>query len=314
MPSRCGPAFRPTASRTLDHQHMEPHMDNWNRWGAADERGAANLIDADAVRRGLAAVRDGRPISLAAPIVANRGFGLVGRPDPQHFMLRDGGDYAAGLPERAGFGFADDWVAMPTHGVSHLDALSHIWQSGLMYNGHEASSVTSRGARRCGIEKVGPIVTRGVLVDLLAPGQSYLSAGEPVSAERLQDALDALDLELQPGDALLVRTGWLAAWAAGAANASAWPGLHLDCAKLLAEADVTLVGADNVGVEVFPSQVPDCQVPLHVALVRGRGVYFSELLDLDELAASGRTSFLLVIAPLPLVGAVGSPVSPVAVV
>jgi kynurenine formamidase len=184
-------------------------MDNWNRWGAADERGAANLVDADAVRRGLAAVRDGRPISLAAPIVANRGFGLV---------------------ERAGFGFADDWVAMPTHGVSHLDALSHIWQSGLMYNGHEASSVTSKGARRCGIEKVGPIVTRGVLVDLLAPGQSYLSPGEPVSAERLQGALDALGLELQPGDALLVRTGWLAAWAAGAANASAWPGLHLDCA------------------------------------------------------------------------------------
>lgn len=56
------------------------------------------------------------------------------------------------------------------------------------------------------------------------------------------------------------------------------------------------------------------QVPLHVALVRGRGVYFSELLDLDELAASGRASFLLVIAPLPLVGAVGSPVSPVAVI
>lgn len=180
-------------------------MDNWNRWGAADERGTANLIDADAVRRGLAAVRDGRPISLAAPIVANRGFGVVGRPDPQHFMLRDGG-------------------------------------------------------------------------------------------------------------ALLVRTGWLTAWSAGAADASAWPGLDLDCAKLLADADVTIVGADNIGVEVFPSNAPDCQVPLHVALVRGRRVYFSELLDLDELAASRRTSFLLVIAPLPLVGAVGSPVSPVAVV
>ena len=60
--------------------------------------------------------------------------------------------------------------------------------------------------------------------------------------------------------------------------------------------------------------VPDCQVPLHVALVRGRGVYFSELLDLDELAATGRSTALLMIAPLPIVGAVGSPVSPVAVI
>jgi kynurenine formamidase len=289
-------------------------MDNWNRWGAEDERGAANLVDADAVRRGLAAVQDGRPISLAAPIVANKGFGVVGRPDPQHFMLRTGGDYAAGLPERAGFGFADDWVAMPTHGVTHMDALSHIWQSGLMYNGHAADSVTSRGARRCGIEKVGPIVTRAVLADLVPPGQSHLPPGEPVGADRLQRALDALGVDLQPGDALLVRTGWLAAWSAGMTDASAWPGLDLDCAQMLADADVTVVGADNVGVEVFPSTVPDCQVPLHVALVRGRGVYFCELLDLDELAATGRSTALLMIAPLPIVGAVGSPVSPVAVI
>jgi len=46
-----------------------PHT--WSRtWttgtdgGAEDERGTANLVDADAVRRGLAAVQDGRPISL----------------------------------------------------------------------------------------------------------------------------------------------------------------------------------------------------------------------------------------------------------
>jgi kynurenine formamidase len=289
-------------------------MKNWNRWGVDDQRGAANLVDADAVRRGIAAIRDGRPISLAAAIVPNRGFGVVGRPDPQHFMLRDGGDYAAGRPERGGFGFADDWVAMPTHGVSHLDALSHVWESGLMYNGHPANSVTSKGAGRCGIENVGPLVTRGVLVDLVGPDEPWLPPGEPVGADRLAAALAAGAVELQPGDALLVRTGWLGAAAAGAADATAWPGLDADCADLLAAADVAIVGADNVGVEVFPSTVPGCQVPLHLALVRGCGVYFSELLDLDALAATGRDTFLLVLAPLPLVGAVGSPVSPVAVV
>jgi kynurenine formamidase len=52
---------------------------------------------------------------------------------------------------------------------------------------------------------------------------------------------------------------------------------------------------------------------LHVALLRGHGVHLAELMNLEELAACGRATFLFVLAPLPLVGAVGSPVAPVAV-
>ena len=81
----------------------------------------------------------------------------------------------------------------------------------------------------------------------------------------------------------------------------------------MAEREVVLVGADNVGVEAFPSSDPDCQVPLHIDLVRGHGVYFAELLDLADLAASGRSTFLFVLSVLPVVGAVGSPVAPVAI-
>ncbi|MFT3874132.1 MAG: cyclase family protein [Nocardioides sp.] len=284
------------------------------RWGAEDERGAANLLDQDGVRRGLAAVTDNRSFSLAAPIVPNQGFGVVGRNAPQHFMVRDGGDYAAGLAERPGFGFADDWIAMPAHGVSHLDALSHVWQDGVMYNGYPASAVTSRGASRLGIEKVGPIVTRGILLDLVPEGRTYLEPGESVHATTLEAALAATGVTPEPGDALLVRTGWLGAQRSGAVDGTAWPGLDADCADLLASLDLVLVGADNPGVEALPSSDPDCQVPLHVALIRGRGMYFAELLDLDELAAAGRTAFLLVLSPLPVVGGVGGPVTPVAVV
>jgi len=74
-----------------------------------------------------------------------------------------------------------------------------------------------------------------------------------------------------------------------------------------------LVGADNVAVEAYPSGDPGCQVPLHIGLLRDHGVYLSELMDLDALAASGRGTFLFVLAPLPLAGAVGSPAAPVAV-
>jgi kynurenine formamidase len=286
-------------------------MEGWGRWGTDDERGSLNLLGAEQIRRGIAEVRDGTVIGLAAPIRGGRGFGIVGRPAPVHYMIRDGGDYAAGMPERAGFGFADDVITLPTHGVTHVDALAHVWQNAQMYNGHSAQRVTSRGAARLGIDKMSPIVTRGVFVDS-APG-GYRSPADPIHVAELKTLVADSGVELAPGDALLIRTGWLEAAATGTADGTQWPGLDQDCAEWLARCDVVLVGADNVGVESFPSSDPDCQVPLHVKLLRGHGVYFSELMDLDQLAATKRATFLFVLAPLPLVGGVGSPVAPVAV-
>ncbi|MET7992192.1 cyclase family protein [Amycolatopsis sp. NPDC005232] len=282
-------------------------MTGWGRWGADDERGATNLLDAPNVLSAVTEVRTGEVVRLAAPIRGGHGFGLVGRPDPLHLMVRDGGDYAAGLPERGGFGFADDILTVPTHGVSHVDALSHVWQDGLLYNGFPSSYVTSQGARKLGIEKIPPVVTRGVFVD--AAASRPRTPDDPVHVEELQALLAANGVELRTGDALLVRTGWLAS----GLGASTWGGLHSDCAAWLAGRDVVLVGADNPGVEVFPSGVDDCQVPLHIELVRGHGILFAELLDLEPLAAAGRATFLFVLAPLPLVGGVGSPVVPVAI-
>lgn len=288
-------------------------MTNWGRWGEADEIGTLNAVNAATVTRGLAAVVQNRPVSLAAPIESGRGYGSVGRPAPQHFMLRDGGDYAAGRPERGGFGFADDWVGFPTHGVTHLDALAHVWQDGLMYNGHPSTTVTSRGAGTLGIHQVPPIVTRGVLLDFVPPDQGWMPPGEPIGLDRLQAELHATGVQLAPGDALLIRTGWMEGWRADQCDATAWPGLDADCGAWLAGQDLAVVGADNIGVEVFPSSDLTCQVPLHIELIRGHGIHLAELLDLTELAAAGQASFLLVIAPLRLVGAVGSPISPVAV-
>lgn len=286
-------------------------MQGWGRWGPDDELGSLNLLGASEVRRGMAEVREGRVISLAAAIKSGQGFNVVGRMPPVHYMTRDGGDYAAGAPERAGFGFADDVVMMPTHGVTHVDALSHVWRDGLMYNGHQARHVTSRGAARLGVHKMTPIVTRGVFVD--AAAQGCRTSADPIHVGELQQRLRDSGVELAPGDALLVRTGWLEQFGAEKADGSSWPGLDRDCAQWLADSDVVLVGADNVGVECFPSSDPECQVPLHIELLRGRGIYFSELMDLSALASSERSTFLFVLAPLPLVGAVGSPVTPLAV-
>jgi kynurenine formamidase len=68
-----------------------------------------------------------------------------------------------------------------------------------------------------------------------------------------------------------------------------------------------------MSVEVNPSGDPTCDLPVHVALIRDRGVFLLELLDLEELAAAKAVTFLLVVAPLRIVGGSGSPVAPTAV-
>ncbi|MGW3472663.1 cyclase family protein [Saccharopolyspora sp. NPDC000995] len=284
----------------------------WGRWGEDDERGALNRLGPAATLRGLATVREGRAVPLAVPLRAGKGP-IAGRRAPlQHFMIRDGGDYAAGLAEK-GFGFADDCVVLSTHGNTHLDALAHVWQDHRMWNGHSADHVTSHGARRCAIDGVGPIVTRGIVVDLAGPDGPANHDDHAITLPELTAAVEATGCRPEEGDVLLVRTGWLARWRSGAATEQRWAGLDPECAPWIDEQGFVLVGADNIAVEAGPSPDPADAAPLHVELIRNRGIHLMELVDLDALVATGRSEFLLMIAPLPLVGGVGSPVNPVAV-
>jgi kynurenine formamidase len=289
-----------------------PRVSNWGRWGDDDERGALNRITPEATLRGLAAVRTGVPISLGLPLRSGQGPVAERRPSVQHFMVRDGGDYAAGLGER-GFGFADDTLVLPTGATTHLDALAHVWADHQMWNGFSASEVTSRGAARCGIDKAGSIVTRALFVDAGPPDGTSSSDDHNLTTDDLQRALDRAGVTPAPGDALLVRTGWLARWRAGTATAERWAGLDPSCAAWIDEQGFALVGADNVAVEAGPSPDPADAAPMHVALIRDRGVHLLELMDLEELATTGRSEFLLVVAPLRLIGGAASPVNPVAV-
>ena len=281
-------------------------------WGKSDERGARNLIDAAATKRGIASVKTGQVISLSIEIVGgSRGPATPMRAPAQHFMVRHGGDYAAGLPERHGFGYADDVIMLPTHGTTHIDALAHVWCGGRMYNGFAATAVTSKGAAQCGIDKLDPIVTRGIFVDL-APDDAA-EPGTAITCDQLAAAVERTGTKPAPGDALLVRTGWMKAWRAGRADPLNSHGLHHDCADWIVESGFALVAADNPAVEVLPSRDPDNAIPLHIRLIRDGGIYLAELLDLEELAAAGRATFMLTIAPLRIKGGVGSPITPVAV-
>lgn len=230
----------------------------------------------------------------------------------QHFMTRDGGDYAAGLPE-PGFGFSDDYFVMPTQGTTHIDALAHIFRDGQMWNGHSANLVTSRGARVCGIEKTGPIVTRGIFLDFGPPDGPCMADPDPIHPDDLASEIARLDITPKPGDALIIRTGWLARWREGTATVDRWAGLHASCAAWVDEHGFSLVCADNMAVELGPTGDSNNAAPLHVELMRNRGVHFAELFDLELLATKGRNTFLLMISPLTLQGGTGSPINPVVV-
>lgn len=282
------------------------------KWGPLDECGARNLVDAKATKRGLASVTTGQVLSLSVEIRGGtRGPAAPNRAPVQHFMVRDGGDYAAGLQEQHGFGFADDTILLPTHGTTHIDALCHVWQQGKMYNDFDATEVNSRGANRCGIDKLQPIVTRAIFVDM-----SSSALGDPGHAIRgvdLSAAVERTGVTPEPGDALLVRTGWLQSWRNGRSEPLVSAGLHHDCADWIIEHGFAVVAADNPAVEVLPSRDPGSAVPLHVRLLRDSGIYLAELFDLEELASIGRASFMLTIAPLRIKGGTGSPITPVAV-
>lgn len=285
----------------------------WNRWGEVDEAGAPNLIGPPQVRLAASLVRTGQVISLTQPI-SDRLPVPGHRAGVQHFMGRDGGDYAAGAKRPGGFQFAEDTVVLPLHLGTHIDALCHAWCDDHLYNGFPGSTVRSTTrALRCGVEKMPPLVTRGVLLDIVRLRGEAAKPGDTIGAVELQQAASMAGVRLQDGDAVLIRTGWLesqdVAWEV---DFNAEPGIDVEAALWLAESGVAMVGADNFAIEVLPFPAGTV-FPVHQRLIRDYGIPLLEGMVLRALGEAGAAAFLFVATPLPIVGATGSPVAPVAV-
>jgi kynurenine formamidase len=281
---------------------------NWSRWGEADERGALNLLTPARVIAAAGLVEQGRAFSLGRPLGLETAVPPA-RPRPQLTMTRHGGTPPLGRRRVAEF--ADDDLRVATHTGSHIDAPAHVWYSGQLYNGFPSRSVEPSGATRCGVEQLGPLVGRGVLVDAAADGP--LADGAAITVDAIERCLQRQGTELAPGDVILIRTGW---WGSRAGQAdNDWrsePGPDIDAGCWLAERDPAAVGADNVAFEVLPA-AGDRVFPVHELLLRDCGVPIMEGLDLDGLASSQIYEFLFIGAPLAIVGATASPLSPVAV-
>ena len=104
---------------------LAERVSNRGRWGDDDRRGTLNLIDADAVRRGAAAVRDGKVFSLAVPFDADgpQTGAIPGRDNPELTMTAVNVAYTG---DADGFCTNDDAFSMGVQAATHWDALSHV--------------------------------------------------------------------------------------------------------------------------------------------------------------------------------------------
>jgi kynurenine formamidase len=295
-------------------------VSNWGRWGDDDELGTLNLIDAAAVQRGAACVKTGRHFSLALRL-DQRGpqvGGVPGRINPLRTMTAINSQFAGTID---GFCTSDDMVTMGLQAATHWDALAHVSYSGQIYNGYAASTITADGASKCGIGRVSSLTTRGVLLDVArALGVGRLDPGYGIRTEDLDAALDLAGVELQPGDAVLVRTGFIQLFKARDRDGYAagnQPGLTMRTAEWFRDRDVAAVATDTYTFEVWPCEDEQMLLPVHLLHLRDMGLTQGQNFDLEALAAdcadNGVYDFLLEASPLPFTGGCGSPVNPVAV-
>jgi kynurenine formamidase len=316
-----------TAATTIDARldALARDLSNWGRWGEADEVGTLNLITPEKRARAAASVRSGTAMSLALELRSDRPQAPgSGRLNPQHVMTETGSDAAI---HNAVGAYSDDLLTMSVHAATHWDALSHVFHRGLMYNDRPCTEVTSAGARTNDVVGFSDrLVTRGVLIDVARHyGLDALASDHEVTVHDLESVLAAQRVDLQPGDALLVRTGHL-----GRISASAdWenftevgdrlplePGIGIDCLPWLHEVGVSAIACDNWAVEHLHSDSGG-RLPVHEVGIVHMGLPLGEIFELDALAAAcaadGCYDFLLAAGPLPIRGGVGGPVNPLAI-
>jgi kynurenine formamidase len=299
---------------------------NWGRWGDDDQRGTLNFITPEALVYASSLVKTGEVVSCALPFNSHgpQAGGFGGRTNPIHSMLQDGGDIALGAQDHLDvLRYTDDAVTMPLQCGTQWDALAHIFYRGQMYNGHGLEKVTSQGATVNSIDKIADgVAGRGVFLDMARHhGVPWLEAGHAISSADLTACAERQGVEIRSGDVVLIRTGQMAqvraegSW--GEYDSGPAPGIGIDSAHWFAEHEIAALATDTWGAEVLPNETPDVFQPLHLILLVNAGMTIGEIFDLERLGEvceeKGRYEFFFTAPPLPITGAVGSPVNPLAI-
>jgi len=281
-----------------------------SKWGAGDQRGSGNLMRAETVLRAAKLIKSGEVFEL----------GAVLSPDPKEAFIN--GNRVFNIYTKPALPVANSRQENEELIVTELgqigtqfDAFAHQMWGDSFYNCFKLGEIGTRsGFKKLGVENVGGLMTRGVLIDVAGlKGVDLLPNSYIITPEDLEQALAKAGTKLERGDAVVIRTGW--AKLMGKENqryGSTPPGIGIAAAQWLVTREPMLVAADNCCVEVRPSE-PGHSLPVHAMMLIQYGVYLIENLELDALAAARAYEFAFIVQPLKLKGATGSAVAPIAV-
>jgi len=303
---------------------------NWGKWGPDDEIGTLNYTNPADIIAAAQLVKKGKVISLAlnfdqfGPQGAKTSYPVPGRINPVHVMLRTGCDAYSGVLDKRGIRAADDMVTMALQCGTQWDGLGHVFYENSMWNGYDCREVTSFGAQKCGIEKTKhKMVGRGVFLDMARVlGHEELEDGYAITNADLDKAAKAHGVTIKRGDYVILRTGQMErclrnkSWD-GYAGGDA-PGLAFETLEWIRRTEIAAVATDTWGNEVRPNETePGINQPWHWITIPMMGLTMGEIFYLKELAedcaADKVYEFMFVGPAIPITGAVGSPVNPLAI-
>jgi kynurenine formamidase len=291
-----------------DVDRMMQELSNWGRWGKDDQLGTVNLITPAKRRAAAALVRDGVSISLA------RDADKRSAPDnPVPFV------HKISPPVLDQFNMDEFDIFFHGPAQTHMDALSHVFHQGRMYNGFQQSEVTATGAKFLGIADYRDgIFARGVLVDIPRLNNlPYLDGSAAIYPEDLDAWEKKTGAHIESGDVVFIRTGRWARradkgpWDVGVESA----GLYASTARWFKQRDIAILGGDG-SLDVLPSGIPGVEFPIHKLLIVAMGTPMFDQCDLEDVARAAasrnRWTFLLTAAPLRVPGGTGSPINIIA--
>ena len=279
-----------------------------SRWGAADRRGSMNLMTADRAKRAAALIRTGEIVELGQVLSQQMPFFGTRRFDVHQkvqFMN----------PQANQRGSNEEIVITEIGQVgTQLDMFPHQTIGDETYNCVKVPSIAGRGGfTEMGVDTVGTIFTRGVLLDIAGlKGQPMLGDDYEITVADIEAAQTKQNIRVEEGDAVLFHTGWGTLWARDNARyVRTCPGIGVAAAEWVIARNPMLMGADNWPVECAPSKtMPSASLPVHQIALVINGVHLLENMKLDVLATRGQSEFALMVQPLKVRGGSGSTVAP----
>jgi len=281
-----------------------------SKWGAGDERGSGNLMSPKTVLRASSLIRTGEVFELAHTLTPSGPFFGTRHLDItlKRTVLNPGTNRR---------GSNEELVSTELGQIgTQFDAFSHQTIGDSLYNCFKLDEISTRnGFTKLGVDKVGFLMTRGIVIDVAAfKGLDILPANHEITVADIEGALKRQNMKIEAGDAVLIHTGHSSLWGKDNARYGASsPGIGVAAAEWLAKQNPMLVGADNPSVEISPNPDKALSLPIHQIMLVVNGIHLLENLNLTAVAAKRAYEFAFMLQPIKLQGATGSTVAPVAV-